>query len=374
MIRNIHLTLYMGAVVPAPVSSDIINALVSVQVQNNTDSPGGFQLTFSFSSRSTLNTLLILMAELGPVIRVVLVTTVNGTPDVLIDGVIGDQQTTSDVQSGQMTLTLTGQDLTALMGLIDMTGIPYPAMPPEARVLIILAKYAAFGVIPVVIPSVMIDVPIPTDRIPSHQGTDLAYIKQLADEVGYVFYIEPGPAPGTSTAYWGPEVRIGAPQPALNMNMDALTNVESLTFRFDGSSATLPVVRIQNQQTRVTIPIPIPNVNPLSPPLGAIPPVPKRIETIQGTAKLSPIRAVLVGLAKAAKTADAVTANGSLNVVRYGRVLKARRLVGVRGAGQAFDGLYFVKSVTHQIERGTYQQSFTLARNGLISTVPTVPV
>lgn len=374
MIRNIHLTLYMGAVVPAPVSSDIINALVSVQVQNNTDSPGGFQLTFSFSSRSTLNTLLILMAELGPVIRVVLVATVNGTPDVLIDGVIGDQQTSSDVQSGQMTLTLTGQDLTALMGLIDMTGIPYPAMPPEARVLIILAKYAAFGVIPVVIPSVMIDVPIPTDRIPSHQGTDLAYIKQLADEVGYVFYIEPGPAPGTSTAYWGPEVRIGAPQPALNMNMDALTNVESLTFRFDGSSATLPVVRIQNQQTRVTIPIPIPNVNPLSPPLGAIPPVPKRIETIQGTAKLSPIRAVLVGLAKAAKTADAVTANGSLNVVRYGRVLKARRLVGVRGAGQAFDGLYFVKSVTHQIERGTYQQSFTLARNGLISTVPTVPV
>lgn len=374
MIRNIHLTLYMGAVVPAPVSSDIINALVSVQVQNNTDSPGGFQLTFSFSSRSTLNTLLILMAELGPVIRVVLVTTVNGTPDVLIDGVIGDQQTSSDVQSGQMTLTLTGQDLTALMGLIDMTGIPYPAMPPEARVLIILAKYAAFGVIPVVIPSVMIDVPIPTDRIPSHQGTDLAYIKQLADEVGYVFYIEPGPAPGTSTAYWGPEVRIGAPQPALNMNMDALTNVESLTFRFDGSSATLPVVRIQNQQTRVTIPIPIPNVNPLSPPLGAIPPVPKRIETIQGTAKLSPIRAVLVGLAKAAKTADAVTANGSLNVVRYGRVLKARRLVGVRGAGQAFDGLYFVKSVTHQIERGAYQQSFTLARNGLISTVPTVPV
>ena len=61
-------------------------------------------------------------------------------------------------------------------------------------------------------------------------------------------------------------------------------------------------------------------------------------------------------------------------MLRYGRVLKARRLVGVRGAGTAFDGLYYVKSVTHSIKRGEYKQSFTLVRNGLISTLPAVPV
>ena len=48
--------------------------------------------------------------------------------------------------------------------------------------------------------------------------------------------------------------------------------------------------------------------------------------------------------------------------------------MGVRGAGLPFDGLYYVKSVTHDIKRGEYKQSFTLARNGLVSTVPTVPV
>jgi hypothetical protein len=53
-------------------------------------------------------------------------------------------------------------------------------------------------------------------------------------------------------------------------------------------------------------------------------------------------------------------------------VLNARSLVGVRGAGQAFDGLYYVKSVTHKIKRGEYKQSFTLTRNGLVSTVSTV--
>ena len=78
-------------------------------------------------------------------------------------------------------------------------------------------------------------------------------------------------------------------------------------------------------------------------------------------------------MAKAARSADAVSANGTLDVLRYGGVLKARRLVGVRGAGQPFDGVYYVKSVVHNIKRGEYKQSFTLGRNGLISTVPGVP-
>ena len=82
---------------------------------------------------------------------------------------------------------------------------------------------------------------------------------------------------------------------------------------------------------------------------------------------------IAIGLAKAAKSADALTATGSLDVTRYGRPLKARRLVGVRGAGAAFDGLYYVKSVTHDIKRGQYRQNFTLVRNGLMSTVGSVP-
>jgi hypothetical protein len=33
-----------------------------------------------------------------------------------------------------------------------------------------------------------------------------------------------------------------------------------------------------------------------------------------------------------------------------------------------------VKSVTHDIKRGEYKQSFTLTRNGLVSITPRVPV
>ena len=56
------------------------------------------------------------------------------------------------------------------------------------------------------------------------------------------------------------------------------------------------------------------------------------------------------------------------------RLLKARQLVGVRGAGPAFDGLYYVDSVTTNIKRGEFKQSFNLTRNALVSITPRVPV
>ena len=98
-------------------------------------------------------------------------------------------------------MAVKGKDLTALMDVIQLDGLPYPAMPPAVRVLVAVAKYAAFGVVPMVIPSVLEDVPIPIERIPRHQGTDYGYIRALAQEVGYVFYITPGPVPGEYA--WG---------------------------------------------------------------------------------------------------------------------------------------------------------------------------
>jgi hypothetical protein len=38
--------------------------------------------------------------------------------------------------------------------------------------------------------------------------------------------------------------------------------------------------------------------------------------------------------------------------------------VGVRGAGDTYDGTYYVKSVTHALSLGSYKQSFTLQRQG----------
>jgi hypothetical protein len=375
VLKGINLQLYIGPAVPIPAPRDVIEALQQVQVQvSGGDTQSGFELTFSLSKRSPLHTLFLLTGgSTIPIVRVVIVAVMGGNAEVLMDGVMTHHEVRPAAGDGKSALVVKGKDLSALMDYIELDGIPFPAMPPVVRVLAVLAKYAAFGVIPLTIPSVVEDLPIPIERIPRQQGTDYAYVKQLATEAGYVFYIDPGPLPGTSRAYWGPEIKVGPPQAALNTDMDAYTNVDSLSFTFDKDAKEMPVVFIQNQATKAPIPIPIPDITPLNPPLGAVPPLPPKIKFLNDTAKQSPLSAVMTGLAYASQHADAVTGTGSLNVVRYGRVLKARQLVGVRGAGAAFDGLYYVKSVTHDIKQGDYKQNFTLVRNGLLSTVPRVP-
>ena len=368
-----YLQLMIGPGVPVPVPHEVIDALASVQVTSNTEGASGFQLTFTLSTSSPLNTIFLIPGgAVIPLIRVVILVIVGGTTTVLMDGVMTRQQV-SPGQGGSTTLTVTGEDLSKVMDYIPLDGLPYPAMPTFTRVFLALAKYLVLGVTPVVIPAVIPDVPIPTKSIPRHQGTDLQYIRQLAEEVGYEFYVDPGPLPLQSVAYWGPRVTLSIPQHALNVNMGVQTNVDSLSFSFDAESATLPIVMIYPEELGVGIPIPIPNFNPLVPPLGLIPPIPKKLKIDRDSARKSPATALLIAFAKAAKSAEAVSGSGSLNVLRYGRILKARSLVGVRGAGPDFDGLYFVKSVTHAIKRGEYKQNFTLSRNGVRSTVPRVP-
>lgn len=379
LAKGITLTLLMGPIVPIPAPRVVMDALDTVTVTSAAGSPSGFQLSFQFSSKSELNTIFLIAAgtnaSIGtPPLRVMLVVTLNGTPQPLFDGVMTNVEVQGGGQGSPGTVTVTGEDLTRVMDMQDWSGLPFPAMPIEARVALLCAKYAPFGIVPLPIPVLFPDVPIPIERIPAQKGTDLAYIRELADMVGYVFYIEPGPVPGTNVGYFGPEIKLGVPQPALNVDMDALTNVESLSFSFDPTKGVLPVVFIQNQLTRVPIPIPIPNLNPLQPPLGALPTPLSNITLLKDTAKLNPMQAISRGLAEAKKSQDAVSGSGSLDVLRYGRALKARQLVGVRGAGIAYDGLYYVQSVTSTLKRGDFKQSFKLTRNGLVSITPRVPV
>lgn len=378
LTKGIQLTLLLGPVVPIPAPRVVIDALDSVEVRSSTNMPGGFTLTFQFESKSALNQIFIIAGAMNaspvtPALRVMLIVTLNGMPQPLFDGVMTNIEVQPGGSGGAGTVTVTGEDLTKVMDTQDWSGLPMPAMPIEARMALLCAKYAAYGLLPLIVPCLFPEVPIPVDRIPTQQGTDLAYIRQLAEQVGYVFYIEPGPVPGTNIAYFGPEIKTGVPQPALNVDMDALTNVEQLNFSFDPTKGVLPIVYIQNQLTRLPIPIPIPNINPLQPPLGVLSAPLSNITALKDTANMTPMAAISRGLAEAKRSQDAVSASGELNVLRYGRPLRARSLVGVRGAGLAYDGLYYVASVRSTLKRGEFTQSFELIRNGLISITPRVP-
>lgn len=393
MLKGIHISLMIGGALPEQVPADVADSFVSAQITHASESKSGFSVVFAFGKGSGARR----RFEQGffdPPRRLVVVATLNGQPNVLMDGVITRHEVSSSNEPGQSRLTVTGEDLSRLLDLIDFSWVfKYPAMPAEARVALILAKYIPLGIVPVIVPSVAIDVPLPTEYIPSHMGTDLQYITHLAKSVGYVFFIEPDPLPGVpiprelppppgragslpgpafvlgrSVAYWGPEIKLSLPQQALIVNSDAANNVDSLTFSFDGFAKTVFVMLIQNEKLPfpLPLPIPVPDVNPLSPPLGGRLPIPLRVEPLTGMAKISVPQALMVGLAKAARAAEVISGSGTLNVMRYGRLLKPRLLVEVRGAGRPHDGLHFVRSVTHQIKPGEYKQNFSLSRNAFL--------
>lgn len=375
MNRGFYLTLMMGPFTASPVPQVVIDALTEVQVNTSVGAQSGFQLKFTIGKHSPL----LQMQAAGyfdPRTRVIIAVTVNGSSEVLMDGIITKQDLTPGMGAGKSTLTITGLDLTALMNFIDLTGIPYPAIPLFLVVDIVLAKYLVLGIVPIVLPTIMSFVDNPLDHFRKQQGTDYAFVTTLASEVGAIFYLDPGPKPGMSTAYWGPDLTkmFGGPQPALSIDLDATTNVDSLSFSYDGSVATQYLATIIEPNTKIPIPIPLPNIDMLKASLAQHAPTPLKSTQLKPLSMENPIGAALKIAGALFESADAVTASGQLDVLRYGHIFKARQLAAVRGASAYYDGKYYVKSVTHSIKRGEYKQSFTLARGGYGSSVSTVDV
>jgi hypothetical protein len=374
MLKALSLSVMIGPAVLTPAPKSVIDSLTSVQVTSGKQG-SGFQLTFAVSKTSPLLLTMLPSGYFDPIVtRVAIVATVGGVPNVLMDGFVTRQEITPSNVPGQSTLTITGEDLSVAMNLVQKT-VPYPAMSVDVQVLAVLAPYSLLGIVPIVVPPFIPSTSDPTSQWDSQSmQTDLEFIKSRASQAGFTFYVDPGPLPGQSVAYFGPDIRVPVPQPALNIDMDAMTNVESLSFSLDGMAKKVTLFTILDPSSdRTPITIPVPNINLFKPPLGARPTAPARIEYYNEGASLKPDKAAGAILASLMNNSDAISGTGSLDVLRYGQVLRPRMLVGVRGASIGYDGLYYVDSVTHAIKRGEYKQNFSLSRDGLISNSPRVP-
>ncbi|GHH10949.1 hypothetical protein GCM10018780_48040 [Streptomyces lanatus] len=367
----VHMSLQMGPRLTRPVPAEVMEALLSAQITATAGERSGFQLAFDLTKRGLIQRNLLPEGFFDPKTRVIVSVSVRGTSQVLFDGLIVRQEVGASNQPGQTTLTVTGEDLTLLMDLEERTA-GYPNLAPSRRVLSILGRYRDYGIRPDVKDEQILQPPQEQLRVPYQSSTDLQYVTELAKANGYVFYLEPGPAPGLSSAYWGPEVRLGVRQHALNVNMDANSTVDQLTFAYDGTAREEPQARWQNPENRQATLLGQPSISPLRPPLGRRPTPALRRRTLAGTAKQQIQQAQAELLARAATSADVITGSGSLDVTRHGYLLHPRSLVGVRGSGPMYDGDYYVKSVTHSLRPGSFTQNFTLSREGLVARGDTV--
>lgn len=377
-LLGIQLTMLIGQTAPMPAPGYLLESLQSIQVELNDSGMSGFQITFQVGRGGAPNLRdfkLLDMPLLKPSNRVVLIATLNAIPRVIMDGFIKHQQLAPGSEPGKTTLTVTGEDVSAVMNKKKYV-TDHKAQSEYVIANKLIGNYSQYGIVPVVKEPPVSETPNPNDKIPSQKDTDLKYLQQLADRWGYVFYITPGAAPMSNFAYWGPSVREGVPQRALSVDMGPYTNVESINFQYDTNKPTWVAAMMQEPDGNKKVVIKTDTSTRA--PLSMRPEWLANRENVsttdmEYTKGMSEARAQAIAQAITDKSIDeVVTATGELDVLQYGDLLQPRGLVGLRGAGYSYDGDYYVKKVIHKISKESYKQSFTLTRDGLGALTATV--
>lgn len=387
MPGDVSVTLQIGWPCPSPLSGPLTNALDTVEVMQTDECPSTFKLSFlaERTPDAIVDYPLLAQLTLSPGTRVAVTARIGTTSVVLIEGYTTriDMQPSNGTRPGW--IIVSGEDLSVAMSLYQYS-IEYPLMPDFAIAGLVLAKWLALGIVPTVIPT-------PNSfasftNVPQQASDDRTYLRALAADHGNIFCIIPGSELGTASAYWGPPLRYLPNQPVLSLDLDADSTVSDISFCYDGLQAVHTWGLAFDITTEAQIPIvPMPS--------SRVPAMATRVSTASGDAALiaqavatqalfTPTNLfnhggldVIRTYAKAQAITDlssdrVVVAKGELDGMHYGSALTAPGVVSLRGAGQSFNGDYYVQSVTHRLNRTSYAQQFTLTREGVGSLIDTV--
>jgi len=375
--QGVQVSLQIGSWTPAPVPTEVAAALETVTVSMKDNGSSTFSLQFR-AERVGLNQdyPILQTGLLEPYNRVVITVTMRGKQTVLMDGIITNQELTPSQQPNQASITITGDDISNIMDRIEIA-IQWPAMPDPAIAAVVIAKYILWGIYP--------DISMPPsswasllmENTPQQATTDLAYLRQMASTHGFLVCCWPKSAGSLeNTLYWGPPDRAGPDQEPLNVDSGPYTNVEQITFSHDGMSAHYVYGAITQEIYGYAVPLPVVTfMSTRTPALASNPTL--SMSNLQYKLMPQAGDSYLQAWAAAQSVTDlstdnVVTVSGSLDGLRYGSVLRAPGRVAVRGAGDTYNGRYYVSSVTHTLGVGSYKQSFQMSREGVGSTISRV--
>jgi phage protein D len=289
----------------------------------------------------------------------------SGQAETLINAYVIETNATFANQPGSSILNVVAMDPTVLMNL-EQKVKPWPNMADSdvANEIFSSPKHNAPKFTPIVDATRWRRQE--NDHTLIQRGTDIQFLQQLARRNGFEVYVETNRSTGIVEGHFhAPRLDL-PPQGVLSVNMRDATNVNSFNARFDmlrpstAQATNLDVESRENQQAQAN--------NSKLPTLG-------RETTLAGQQR----RRVLLaqtGLARtgeqqpfaqavADESALAITAEGELNTVAYGGLMRAKRPILVRGAGLQFSGTYYVERVHHILTPDSYKQNFTLRRNAL---------
>lgn len=372
-IRQFQISLLIGPSRPRSAPAALMEVVDRIEVNEDAEGRAGFQIQFRAEREAKRNQDFALLNSglLDSGNRVVITVTLNGTPYVLFDGVIAHQELTPPLNERAGTLTITGEDISVMMDLEEKRR-EFPEMNNQAAIAMILEPYGRFGLVPKVQSP-----PNGGNEAPPQRSTDRRYLRDLAKQYGYVFFVRPGASPLNNIAYWGDPGDWDSAMPhALTVGMGSADNVTALNFRYDALAPTQVSGSFIDAESGQMVDL---DISRTSTHTGL-----SRYPALTSNADF--VRKVLISAYDTGEiemraraqaivdesTAAAVVATGSLDVLNYGDIVRSPGKVGVRGAGYSYDGEYYVKTVKHEIRMGQYTQQFTLVREGLGSRVKVV--
>jgi len=340
---------------------DLLADIAEIEVEEHVDAADVFRLRLSLAVRPDGTWRLVDDARLAVWNRVAIRAGYPGHQDTLIDGYVTHIHVSiSGSGREESYLELTGMDASVVLDLEDRQ-IAWSNKKDSDIAQVI---FAAYGLTWEVEDTQVLH----GDRLATvlQAETDIRFLQRLAARNGFECYIKDG------RGYFRTANLEQPPQKLITAGSSG--NVSTLHFEIDGTPPSrLEIRRIdpfdkrdeRDELTALT-------ERPLGKrPLGALhrdTPVGRRLLRQQPSVAALQLEA-RTRAAYAAASAFA-TASGDIDGRSYGAVLRAKRLVTIRGAGPTHDGNYYVTRVRHVLAPDSYVQHFEARRNaiGLVGT------
>jgi phage protein D len=339
--------------------SDFYKCIQSVRVDEDIRQGSSFEIVVSLCRNDDGSWPHVDTDSLKPWNRVTIRVTVGEVTDVVMDGYISDVHIATTQATASLQANFAGVDASYIMNLEPHCKVWREQTYEEIAEAIIKQNHLT----PVLAPE-QPGTGAPPPSVTQRQ-TDLNFLRQLARRRGYEFYVR------GAQAYFRPPDLESTPQKLIAANFGEQTNCEDLQISVDGTQATEAVVGRQDpvsgeaQAGRATA------ADSTGKPLGTT-----GVDSFTGYGvpqrRLLPRRMVgsfndadLDGHVQAVMMHEAfwLKARGALNGLRYGSILRAGKPVTIKGFGDLYAGIYYVRKVVHQLTPRTYQLQFEAYRN-----------
>jgi hypothetical protein len=374
-VQGINIQILLGkkkAETRAPRS--ILESITSIQITKSDEGRDGFQISLALGRNSLSNLMKggLLASDdlLRPSCRIILIVFFNTAKKVLLDGIITHHQYNPSKTAGESTLTITGEDVSIMLDKDEKHTTHKGSVNSIIKNILISSDYANYGFEPRVI-----DVPNDDKGERKQLESDLKFILKCGEEYSCIFYVEPSDSPGKNIVYWGPSNRKTTGNKDLLFNMGSSSNILSINFQYNSLKPELVVGTIKDKDNDKVEEIVITDSTldsliTTNSPFASSNKKDFKTRWLKLDKPMTTSEAYKRAQDETNKSfEDVVTASGEIDSSQYGDVIKPRNLVILKGVGSEYAGKYYVKSVTHNIKRGEYKQSFNLTREDLGSAI-----